>query len=187
MYKKWFGIGPKTYTSNFDIEYNILTFGTCLNGNASDRYRENLSCYRRKKFRNVSFLCVYIISCADLIIEKGYKMANYQSVATMCEVTYDSDWYEDDRFITPYRYSLMRNDTESNSDTVSLTLPSYTYYEYLRSLYDCRSTALHRNPPVSMNFGQNAAAEISLPDLYKVRSRGSSNWNHSLHGLLTHG
>ena len=92
-------------------------------------------------------------------------MANYQSVATMCEVTYDSDWYEDDRFITPYRYSLMRNDTESNSDTVSLTLPSYTYYEYLRSLYDCRSTALHRNPPVSMNFGQNSAAELSLPDL----------------------
>ena len=78
-------------------------------------------------------------------------MAHVHPVATMCEVTYDSDWYEDDRFMTPYRYSLLRNnDTDSNSDTVSLTLPSYTYYEYLRSLYDCRSTALHRHPPVSI-------------------------------------
>lgn len=77
-------------------------------------------------------------------------MANVHPVATMCEVTYDSEWYEDDRFMTPYRYSLMRNDTESNSDTVSLTLPCYTYYEYLRSLYDCRLTTLHRNLPVSI-------------------------------------
>ncbi|XP_052242011.1 titin-like isoform X5 [Dreissena polymorpha] len=72
-------------------------------------------------------------------------MAHFSSPvlpATFCEVTYDSEWFEpeDDRHLTPYRYSLMRNDTDTNSDTVSLTLPSYTYYEYLRSLYDCRTT-----------------------------------------------
>lgn len=81
------------------------------------------------------------------------KMANFPANAlppTFCEVTYDSDWFEpDDRHLTPYRYSLMRND-ENNSDTVSLTLPSYTYYEYLRSLYDCRTTPI-RAPLVSAN------------------------------------
>lgn len=83
------------------------------------------------------------------------KMAHYHSPTTIpttfCEVTYDSDWlnFEDDRHLTPYRYSLMRNDTDTNSDTVSLTLPSYTYYEYLRNLYDCRTTP-NRVPPVSV-------------------------------------
>ena len=73
-------------------------------------------------------------------------------ITTFCEVTYDSDWYEDDRHLTPYRYSLLRKDTESSSDTVSLTLPSYTYYEYLRSLYDCRTTATGKILPVSLCF-----------------------------------
>lgn len=80
------------------------------------------------------------------------EMANFHSPVTFCEVTYDSDWmnFDDDRHLTPYRYSLMRNnDVETNSDTVSLTLPSYTYYEYLRSLYDCRTTP-SRAPPVSI-------------------------------------
>lgn len=86
-------------------------------------------------------------------------MAYYlPSPTTFCEVTYDSDWLnfeKDDRHLTPYRYSLVRNDTDTNSDTVSLTLPSYTYYEYLRSLYDCRSTPT-RVPPVSEAIGYSA-------------------------------
>ncbi|XP_052810083.1 DNA ligase 1-like isoform X8 [Mya arenaria] len=93
---------------------------------------------------------------------------------TFCEVTYDSDWFEDDRRLTPYRYSLLRNDTDSNSDSVSLTLPSHTYYEYLKSLYDCRTTpsrahTSHHCPPGSEQgraptwhaFNKDAGSEVS--------------------------
>jgi len=74
--------------------------------------------------------------------------SNTTAPTTFCEVTYDSDWFEDDRRLTPYRYSLHRHDADANSDTISLTLPSHTYYEYLRSLYDCR-TSPSRNQVVS--------------------------------------
>ena len=96
-------------------------------------------------------------------------MSHFQGTvvpATFCEVTYDSDWFEpDDRHLTPYRYSLMRNDTDSNSDTVSLTLPSYTYYEYLRSLYDCRTTPC-RAPQVSV--GSDKQNKFSFSESLKI-------------------